>query len=89
MCFTGRKKNHNEETPNHILWFGALINRYKTDKIAFFNFKNIHLVTINGFQSKHSLFVYLLRILFAKPEMNRPDVFAEAPVSHSTDCQPW
>ena len=33
-------------------------------------------------------FVYLLRILFAKPEINRPDVFAEPPVSHSTDCQP-
>ena len=36
----------------------------------------------------HSLFVYLLRIFFAKPEINRPDVFAEPPVSHSTDCQP-
>ena len=35
------------------------------------------------------MFVYLLRILFAKPEINRPDVFAEPPVSHSTDCQPW
>ena len=23
-----------------------------------------------------------------KPEINRPDVFAEPPVSHSTDCQP-
>ena len=34
------------------------------------------------------MFVYLLRILFAKPEINRPDVFAEPPVSHSTDCQP-
>ena len=33
-------------------------------------------------------FVYLLQILFAKPEINRPDVFAEPPVSHSTDCQP-
>ena len=32
--------------------------------------------------------VYLLRILFAKPEINRPDIFAEPPVSHSTDCQP-
>ena len=23
-----------------------------------------------------------------KPEMNHPNVFAEPPVSHSTDCQP-
>ena len=37
----GRKNHNNEETPNHILW-GARRNRYKTDKIAFFNFKNIH-----------------------------------------------
>ena len=37
-CFTGRQKNHNnEETPNHILWCMK-----KEDKIAFFNFKNIH-----------------------------------------------
>ena len=41
-----------------------------------------------AFKRDHSLFVYLLRILFAKPEINRPDVFAEPPVSHSTDCQP-
>ena len=30
----------------------------------------------------------ILRILFAKPDINRPDFFAEPPVSHSTDCQP-
>ena len=42
-----------------------------------------------AFKCEHSLFVYLLRILFVKPEINSQDVFAEPPVSHSTDCQPW
>ena len=40
-----------------------------------------------AFKREHLLFVYLLRILFAKPEINRPDVFAEPLVSHLTDCQ--
>ena len=31
---------------------GARRNRYKTDKIAFFNFKIIFLVQINGFQTR-------------------------------------
>ena len=77
-------------TRKHLtISFGARRNRCKTDKIAFFNFKNIHFSSNKRLSNReHSLFVYLLLIFFEKPEINRPDVFAEPPVLHSTDCQP-
>ena len=66
-------------TRKHLtISFGARRNQYKTDKIAFFNFKNIH------FSSNKRLLNASTRCLntFCGSSLrNRP-------VSHSTDCQP-
>ena len=70
-------------TRKHLtISFGVRRKRYKTDKKAFlymYIFQNILfiLVQINGFQTREFVLClpYLFWILFAKPEIHRPDVF--------------
>ena len=64
-------------TRKHLtISFGARRNRYKTDKIAFLYFKKYSFwFKLTTFKHERSYFVYRLWILFAKPEIHRPDVF--------------